>query len=368
MRYLIVVVALIVVACNTQKSKKESMPPLRVEVATVITDSLTDKIDFSSSVEPLYSSLIEPRVSGYLTNVAYNNGGMVKSGQLLFTIDDTEYQTALYAAEANLRSAQTEEVLAKSNYERAIPLAKIDAISQMQLDEYKSSYDAAIAAVKYAEEQLKINRLNVGYTNIYATIDGILAATPAQQGDYVGVGTSFATLTTIEYLDTVNISLSIPTSRYIEYKGIDSNSYDNKDLLSNIVITLADGSTYPFKGTYDYTAQGVAGGSSSVTVVIRVVNPKRFLKSGMFTRVSADIGEKKLRLLIPQKGVSQMQGVNSVWVVNPDSTLTERRVTLGATYGDMWEIKSGVSSGEMVLLTGQLKIREGEKVIPIKVK
>lgn len=334
------------------------MPPLEVRVVAARLDSLYDRITFSTTVEPLYSATIEPRVSGYLTRISYNNGEMVDRDSPLFTIESNDYSAALLAAEAQQQQAVADLALAKSNYERAEPLSKIEAISQMDLDSYRSSYHAALAELTYANQQVVTNRLNLDYTTITAPIAGVVASTAAEEGDFVGVGTKFATLTTIQYLDTVTLALPIPTSKYLKYKRIMSSV--NPELLSHIEITLADGSIYDYPAEYYYTKQST--GSSTVTIVTYTPNPDQLLKGGMFARVRANIGRKSPRVVIPQRAVSQMQGVSTVWVVAADSTVSLRPVTLGSTYGDMWAIESGVEAGELVLLSGQLKVHNGAKV------
>lgn len=352
---------LLVLSCSSchKRGSQRAMPPLRVEVATARVDSLNDRISFSTTIEPLYSATIEPRVSGYLKTISYSDGERIESGVPLFTIEDSSYSAALLAAEAQQQQAIADLSLAKSNYDRAEPLALIKAISQMDLDSYRSSYHAAQAQLSYADQQVETNRLNLGYTTITAPISGVVARTAAKEGDFVGVGTTFSTLTTIDYLDSVQLALPIPTSRYLSYKR--AMSSDNPDLLSDIKITLANGDGYSQIADYYYTKQSTD--NATVTVVAVVSNPDHELKSGMFARVNAYIGQLTPRVVIPQQAVSQMQGVNTVWVVATDSTVSLRPVTLGSTYGDMWSVESGVEAGDMVLLTGQLKVHNGSKIM-----
>ncbi|MFR9668374.1 MAG: efflux RND transporter periplasmic adaptor subunit [Rikenellaceae bacterium] len=358
---LFIVVLLLFVGCRGGK-RAQTMPPLEVDVAIAKVDSLYDKITFATTLEPLYEAVIEPRVSGYLQSIIYDDGMPIKRGSTIFIIDPIEYQTALSSAQADYSSAQADLALAKSNYDRAVPLAAIDAISQMDLEQYKNSYQSALSSVEYMRQGVESNRLNLGYTKIKAPIDGIIARTSAKEGDFVGVGTTFSTLTTIKYTDTLTLSLPIAQSRYLKYTHGDS--FDNAHLLSDIEITLPDGSLYPLRAHYYYTKQSGSDNTSTVVLVARVANDNERLKSGMFVRVRADIGEAKSVVVIPQQAVNQSQGVSSVWVVKSDSSVVQRAVKLGATYGDMWSVESGVNRGDMVLTTGALKVRDGSRVNP----
>ncbi len=353
--------AILVMGCKGG-GERAAMPPLRIECAEATTKKLNDKITFTTSTAPIRSVTIEPRVNGYLESVNFSSGEMVSCGDVIFLIDPTQIATKLYAAEAELQSANAALRNAYNNYQRATPLARINAISASSLDEYVATYLAAEAEVKSAEQSLKDAELNLTYTRIKAPMEGLIADSPAVEGDYVGPATKFETLTTITQIDTMIVSLAIPTSRYIRY--MEGASYNNEALLSDMTLRLSNGAEYPHKAIYDYTEQSASSGNSTVVIVAKVPNPDAQLKANMFARVTANIGAQSERVVVPQSAVTQMQGVSSVWVVRPDSTLSFRVVRLGNTYGEDWQITSGVEAGEVVATSGQLKLHQGAKVIP----
>ncbi len=360
-------VVLVCVTSCIHKSKKEGMPPLNVEITTAQLTPIYDRVEVASEVSSLYDVVIQPRIDGFLNSINYSKGMPVKCGDLLFVIDPDQYNISLFAAQAELQSAQAQEVLARSNYERAVPLSRIDAISQSEMDQYTATHRAAVASVKSARESLNNAKLNLGYTKIYAPIDGLVADSPASSGDYVGPSTGLSTLTTISYIDTVEVEIPIPTSIYMRnIASQGEGSFDNSALLSDIELTLSGGESYEHKGEYHYTVKNTPTSSSTVVVVAKFPNPDRKLKSGMFARVKSNIGQPKERVVIPQVTVSQNQGVNSVWIMRPDSVVEFRKVKLGDTFGESWVIESGLTPGESVLLTGQLKVHNGAKVIPAK--
>lgn len=344
-------------------AKKGALPPLRVECAEATSAIACDQIWFATSTKPLYEVTIEPRINGYLSSINFESGKPVRRGDLIFRIDPEQLNTSLYAAEATLASAQANLIEARNNYLRAVPLARINAISQTSLDSYTANHIAAEADLKSAEQTLRNAQLNSSYATITSPIDGIIADTPSNEGDYVGPGTEFTTLTTITNIDTLRVELAIPTSTY--YRYIDNTeSYDNSQLLSSIRLILPDSTEYPHPAIYDYTAQSASSGSSQIIIVAKLPNPNSMLKSNIFARLRANIGSESERILIPQRAITQLQGINSVWIIQPDSSVTYRRVELGNTYGDRWHIKSGIKEGEMVATTALLKLHEGAKVIP----
>lgn len=344
--------------------KQPTMPPMPVEVARAHTDSVPERMNFIGTLASNFDAVIQPRVNGYLLSKHFGDGMPVRRGQLLFTIEPDLLSTSMLAAQAALESAHAQALEASNNYERAVPLARINAISQSQLDQYTAQNKAAQAAVRSAEQTLRSASLEVGYTKIHAPIAGVIAYTQANAGDYVGPGTQFSTLTTISNLDTMTVDLAIPMAQYLRYAGPRRSLYDNQGLLSDIRLTLADGTQYPLAGSYDYTRKDISNASGTITLVAAFPNPEQRLKPGQFARVAANVGPVQLRVVVPQQCISQAQGVNSVWVVRPDSTAEFRRVELGPTLGDLWCITQGVGQGEWVVLAGQQKLHNGMKVSP----
>lgn len=359
--------ALLPAGCGRHKPKP-AMPPLQVETARAVTDSIPNRMSFIGYLSSNFDAVIQPRINGFLLSKRFSNGMPVKRGQLLFTIDPDQLSTTMLAAEAALQSAKAQALEAQNNYERAVPLAKINAISQAQLDQYTAQYKAAEASVRSAEQTLSSARMNVGYTELRSPIDGIIEHTAAHVGDYVGPGTQFSVLTTVSNIDTLTVDVAIPMSQYLRYAGDRTSIYDNEGLLSDIRLVLADGSRYPLEGIYDYTRKDVSSTTGTLVVVVMFPNPDEALKPGQFARVEANVGPVRPRVVVPQQAVSQAQDISSVWVVEADSTVQYRRVTPGDTYGAMWCIDEGLDRGEQVVVAGQQKLHNGAKVIPERAK
>ena len=357
---ILLLIATISIACKQQA--KTLTEPLPIEVATVKSENLPYTKEFIAPISANYSATVQPRIAGFLVATSFKNGMPVKHGQLIFTLDNAPQRANRLAAEASLSSAKAKAAEAKRNYERAIPLARINAISQTQLDQYTAENLAAIASVKSAEQNLRNAQLDESYTRIYAPISGIISSSAATAGDYIGPGTQFSTLTTIQNIDTVGVDLAIPMSEYLAVSGRRAFSYDNASLLSDIRLRVADGSEYPEKGFYQYTRQSIASQSGTIVLVVGFKNPDYALKVGQFARITASLGADQERIVIPQRAVSQIQNISSVWVIRPDSTAEYREVTLGNTAGEWWIVEKGLEKGEVVATTGLQKLRNGMKV------
>ena len=357
---IILLVTLGITSCKERA--KVSPATFNIEVAEVAGVMLPTTMQFIAPITANYSATVQPRISGFLVASSFKNGLPVKQGQLIFRLDDAPQRANRLAAEASLSSARAKAVEAKRNYERAIPLARINAISQTQLDQYTAENLAAIASVKSAEQSLRNAQLDESYTRIYAPISGIISSSAATAGDYIGPGTQFSTLTTIQNIDTIGVDLAIPMSKYLAISGRKSFSYDNASLLSDIRLQVADGSEYPERGFYQYTRQSVASEAGTIVLVVGFRNPDYALKVGQFARITASLGPDKERIVIPQRAVSQIQNITSVWVIRPDSTAEYREVKLGDTSGEWWIVESGLERGEVVATTGLQKLRNGVKV------
>ena len=178
------------------------------------------------------------------------------------------------------------------------------------------------------------------------------------------MGTQFSVLTTISNIDTVAVDVAIPMAQYLRYAGTRPSIYENDGLLSDITLSLADGVVYPSKGWYSYTQKDISSSMGTIVLVVKFANPDYTLKPGQFARVTANVGPSLPCVVVPQRAVTQMQDLSSVWVVGRDSTAEYRRVTLGRIAGDRWCILSGVEPGEWVVTAGIQKLHNGQKVIP----
>ena len=344
--FILLALSLLAVSCGSRSGHTGQMPPMEIEIAVAEFDLLYTRRSFISQINSDNEVVVEPRVSGFLVARHYKKGMPVRKGQLIFEIDDSEYYTALLSAQAALESSRALALEAKNNFDRAVPLAKINAISGTQLDQYTAQYAASEADVKSARQALRNAQLNLGYTKIYAQIDGIIESSNGSVGDYVGPGTQIPTLTTIMNIDTVQVPIAIPMTQFLRLDSNRTNIYDNAELL--------------------YTRTAVSSATGTIVLIVRFPNPSYRLKTGQFARVEANIGAKLPRVLVPQQSVVQTLDVSSVWVIRPDSTAEYRKVTPGETFGGMWAIESGLEPGETVAVTGLQKLRQGMRVVPVK--
>lgn len=361
MKYILIIAStLTLVACAGHHQPQ--MPEPQLTVATAVERAIPTTVEFISVTQPLRSYTIQPRVNGFLRSINFSSGTMVKQGQVIYTIDPAPFQTDVAQARAALSSAKASFVDAQSNYNRSVPLARLNAISSSQLDAATASYAAAREQVASAQAVLDNALINLSYCTIKAPDNGFIAPSSASVGEYVGAGTPYQTLTTISVDDSVSVDLSLPTQRYYNIIANQPADYKKSNLVHDITLRLSDGTIYPDKGTYIYTNPGVDPQSGSIVFNVRFPNKQALLRGGQFARVTASIGAAQRRVVIPARAVSEVQGVYGAYVVDKDDTLEFRKITVGDTEGSDWVVLSGIAVGEKVITDGLLKAKSGMKI------
>lgn len=360
---------LLTIACKS-KPKKAEKKASSVEVYISELQEIPYEYTFVSQTNSKNNFTIEPRINGYLLSKNYKSGNPVKKGELLYEIEQETFIIELSKAKANVASAKASLKKAEANYNRIEPLAQIEAVSKSDLDTAYAELIASREQYNVAVLQLNNAKLQLGYTKIYAPHKGIGSSTTAVVGDYVGVGTKFTVLSTISYIDTISVSLSLPMSKYLNVVAKHSGGYpsfENKDVLKNIKMELSDGTIYPVEGIYDYTNTNVDSDADAIVFKVLFPNKNYTLKAGQFVRVTATIGNTLNMITTPQVSVSYRQNIANVWVVSEDDIISYREVIIGGIYGDDYIITSGLKEGEMIIANGFFKLRNGEKVIPKKI-
>lgn len=359
---------LLMLSCGPRRAKEQTPPLPRVEVEMAVQERVVMPMRFQTLLYSNYDATIQPRVSGYLLSKQFSKGLPVAKGQVLFTLDAAPIRLSVMSNRAALAAAQTALLEAENNYRRAVPLARIDAISKSALDKYKAAYASAEAQVELARAQLDESLLQLDYTTITSPIDGIIDDNGATVGDWVGVGTSYSVLATVSNIDEIGVHIQIPFGRYFEARGRGEDatpSYDNSTLLENIRLYLPDGSLYPYKGTYSYTQREAGDQTGTIIIVASFPNPDRILKVGQSAVVVADVGSPEGVVMVPQQAVVQTLNKASVWVVDKESRAEFRTVEVGDKFGTHWIVDRGLAAGEMVVTSGLQHLQNGSRVIVV---
>ena len=250
----------LLVSCGDQQQASQ-MPPPEIPVIETKQADVPVYTELVGQIYGLQDIPIRARADGYLQKISFEEGSRVEKGQLLYSIDPDPYLAEVAAKQSLLTEAQTMMVNAKNELQRYIPLAEMNAVSQSDLDAAQATYDASKAHVEAARANLQQARIRLGYCSITAPIDGLIGATEAREGEYVGREPNPVILNTLSRTDTVRVQFSISEGMYLEFARANvkgrteedvSGDAQNNRAASQIQLILADGSLFEEKGKFDF--------------------------------------------------------------------------------------------------------------------
>jgi len=339
------------------KAKNDSAAgaPPRVVVATVMQKDQPVYHEWIGTTQGDVNADIRPKVDGYLLRRVYREGSYVQRGQLLCEIDPRQAQAQLQQAVANLEQARANLTKAEHDVQRFEPLAAQKALSQQELDNARSARAAGQAIVGALEAAVEQARLNVQWTHVTSPISGIAGLAQAQVGDLVGPQT---VLTIVSTVDPIRVAYQVSEQEYLMFQN------DPAMRNAELELTLADGSVWPHKGRIALSGREVDIKTGTITTVGLFPNPGNVLRPGQFAKVRAVTAVRLAALLVPQRALNDLQGLQQVAVVGPDNTVTIRTVKAGERVGSDWIINEGLQPGERVVTEGFARVKSGMKVVP----
>jgi len=350
------------------KKPPPPLPPPTVLVAPAVQQDLSLTAEFVGTIDGYVNAEIRARVKGFLKTQDYQDGAFVKKGQLLFTIDPSEYQAAVAKAKGALGRAQAGYGQAKVTADRYRPLAAKQAVSQQDLDDAVASQRAAAATVDSAKAALDEAQLNLGYCRIYSPVDGVAGTAQVRVGNLVGQSDP-TLLTTVSQLDPMRVTFPISEAQYMRVaaRAATLERLDPLDAGADrqtVDLLLADGSIYPHKGWFVSVGREVEKGTGTIQVQTVFPNPERILRPGQYGRVRVPRPtDGKPSVVVPESAVKELQGSYTVSVVAPDDTVQIRPVEVGPRVSKLWAITKGVNAGDRVITEGAQKVAEGQKVV-----
>ena len=395
-----------VIDAGCAKNPQAARAPDRLVVAVAAVQQRDVPIynEWIGTLDGYVNADIKAQVSGYLMKQDYAEGSLVKTGQLLFEIDPRPFEAAvdqakgqfaqangqLAQAKAQLAQAEAQVVVSKANQGRTqldvnryTPLAEQKAITQQDLDNATQNNLAAKAQVQVAEAQVETARaqiqaaaatveaaqaavataeLNLGFTRLISPIDGIAGIAQQQVGALVNP--SSGPVTTVSTLDPIKVYFTASEQEYLDFHKRYSTqaTVDAEHKQMRLELMLADGSIYPQVGTFDFADRQVNPGTGSIRVAGLFANPGNTLRPGQYARIRVSFRTREHALLVPQRAVTELQGIFQVAVVDGDNKIAVRNVTPDERVGNQWIIEKGLNAGERVVAEGTQKVRPGMSV------
>jgi RND family efflux transporter MFP subunit len=351
------------VGCGNKNVSSAAAPPPNVQIVEVIQRDVPVYHEWIATLDGYVNAQIQPQVAGYLIKQNYQEGALVHKNDVLFKIDPRPFQSVLDQAKAQLAQAEAQLGKTRLDVQRDTPLAREKAIAQSQLDNDVQANLAAQATVQADKAAIEQAEINLEFTNVRSLIDGVAGIATGQVGNLVGPQ---AILTTVSQLDPIKAYFVVSEQQYLAFvqrnPTVAAREKTEKRLVLQLV--LADGSTYPRKGKFFFADRQVDVQTGTIRLAGLFPNPDNVLRPGQYGRVRFVSYIRPAALLVPQKAVTELQGMYQVSVVGSDDKVSVRTVKVGELSGPMWIIEQGLKPGERVVVEGVQKVRDG---MPVKV-
>ncbi len=336
-------------------------PPPEVLVADVVQRDVPVYLELVGQTLGFQDVEIRARVEGFLTNVAFQEGSLVRQGDLLYEIDRQPLEALLAEARADQATAEAQLAKANNDVARYKPLVAKQAVSQRELDDAVAQQDAARSRVDAAKATVEKARLDLGYTRITSPISGLVGTTLVKTGNLVGRGES-TLLTTISQIDPALFRVGVTEADYLRVarRAIDGGQRASQQ--QEIRLTLSDGTVYPHPGRVHVVDRAVDPSTGTLGIQLRFPNPEQLLRPGQYGRARLLLDNRPGALLVPQRAVQELQNLYSVAVVGADGKVAFKNVTVGPRVDSLWVIEDGLTASEKVVVEGLQRIQNGMTV------
>jgi len=349
-----VLLSSILSGCDKGVAQNAPPPPPQVSVADVVVKPVSQWDSFNGRIEAVQSVQLRPRVSGYIETVNYREGDEVKKGQVLFTIDDRTYRAALEQAKAELARARSQAALARSESARTEKLIGTLAVSREQWEQRRSAASQAQADVLSAEAAVDMAQLNLDFTRVTAPIDGRASRAMITTGNLVTAGDSASVLTSLVSQDRMYVYFDVDETTFLHYQAMARQGQQRGSL--PVEIGLAGESGYPHRGMVDFTDNQLTASTGTIRMRAQLDNRERQFTPGLFSRVRLPGSAAFQALLIDDKAVLTDQDRKYVYVVDKEGKAQRRDIQPGAMAEGLRIVKSGLQSGDRVIVDGLQKV------------
>ena len=345
--------------CKEEEAQTVLLPAVVVEPA--IEMEFADSVTEVGEVQAYDTVGLSANVSGFLTEVNFKEGELVKKGTKLFQIDPAVYDAAVKKAEAEVKKAQAQLTNSTVEFERHKQLLKTNATAQTDYDKAEMNLRTAQAELKYAEASLAEKKVDLAYTKILAPFDGYIGFKKYSVGNMVGP--SSGALAHITAAGDVKIYFSI--SELTMLKILDNYPDSQTDVTAGpaVKVILQDGREYKEKVWISAWNNMVQDGTFRIQATAR--NVKGLLVPGGYVKVTVQVSPLRKRIMIRQTAILREQLGTFVYVVDAQNRIERRKITIGLKNGDYQVVLSGLKAGERVVVEGLQKAGKGDRVKPI---
>lgn len=363
----VVVLAVFLAGCGEAPKQPAAPPPPKVTVAKPTTRTIIDQDEYVGRFIAVDRVDVHARVSGYLEKVHFEDGQLVKEGDLLFTIDKRPFQNTLAQARANLETARSNLTFTEADVARGRQLLRDRTMSEQVFEQRAQAFRNAQASVAANEAVVRQAELDLEFTELKAPISGRIGDRRVTTGNLVtgGTGGMPTLLAIIVSIDPIRLEFTFDEASLLRYERLSRG--DNVDLARRkmpVRLRLIDEEEFSHYGRMDFVDNVVDRATGTIRGRAQFANADGLFTPGMFARVQVPGSNPYQALLVPDAAIGTEQARKYVLVVNGDDVATQRYVTLGELVDGLRVIKSGISGDDRVIVAGLMRARAGSKVVP----
>ncbi len=350
--------------CGKDKQGGAQRPPAEVTAVTITPKDTQVVFEWVGQTESSHMVEIRARVAGFLDKRVYEEGSLVKAGQVMFRIDPRDFQAALQQAKGELAQQQARWATAKANLARIKPLAEQNAVSKKDLDDATGQEQATAASVLAAQGKVREAELNLSYTVITSPVTGLSSQAKKQDGTYISASDSL--LTYVAKMNPMWVTFSLSENQYLQsLEAIKKGTlrFPPHDRFE-VELVLADGSTYPKRGHLIFADPSFSKETGTFLIKATMENPKSILKPGQFVRVRLIGASRPNAIVVPRRAVFEGAKGQFVWCVDKESKAEVRNVTVSDWIGDDIFVTSGLAAGDRVIVDGVMMLAQE---MPVKI-
>ncbi len=307
-------------------------------------------------IEPIQTVAVKSRVQSELLQQHFTIGQMVKEGDLLFTLDDKEFQAAVDKDQATLEKDQAVQVRSDADLKRDQQLFARNAGTQQTVDQAIADEKSAVANVAGDQATLEEDQLRLSYTKIYAPITGRVGNVTVTPGNLVNANDSGPGFVTITQMQPIRVTFTLPESNLEEIKKAAAGSSPPK------ISVKPNGADKSVDGALDFIDSSVDTTSGTVTLKAEFANQDLALWPGQYVDVGVDVGVHQNATIVPTVAIQIGQRGPYTFVVKPDETVEIRDIKTGEVNGDRTEVTAGLTPGEKIVIDGQANLANGTHV------
>ncbi|TAG11437.1 MAG: efflux RND transporter periplasmic adaptor subunit [Sphingobacteriia bacterium] len=345
-------ICMCIIACSNKSIKKQEIKEKYTVINPIIADSNYIQ-EYVAEIQAIQNVELRARVKGFIEKLYVDEGKTVSQGQLLFSLNCSEYKQEILKAKAQLAVAQAELKQAEVEIKSATILTENNVVSRAELELAKSKKEAVLAKIQEANATIKLANLNLSFTEIKAPFSGVINRIPNKVGALIEEG---ALLTSISNNTEMYVYFNVSENDYLKY--ITQNTKNNI-----VQLKLSNGNILPQKGIIETIDGEINPATGNLSFRAKFPNTQKWLKHGSSGKILVSNILSKA-ILIPQQSTFDVQENLYVYVVNEKNIVEQRKIIPQMRLANMYVVKEGLSAKDKVLYDGVQLVKEGDAIIP----